>query len=143
AESLRALGAAEVIPAGEAIDGRRGLEKARFAAAIDNVGGDTLSWLLRSLQPRGLLASVGNASGNGFSANVLPFILRQVHLFGVVANAPWPVRERLWARLGAQWKPDFGRLGPHLRQIRLEDLHEHCRRQVAGATAGRTLVAFG
>ena len=121
---------------------KRPLEKARFAAAIDNVGGDILSWLLRSLQPQGCLASVGNASGIGFSANVLPFILRQVHLFGVVANAPWPVRHRLWKRLAGDWKPDLARFRPHVRAIRLQELHEHCRRQVAGTTSGRTLVAF-
>lgn len=141
AEALRAGGASEVVDASDCVS-TRPLEKPRFAAAIDNVGGATLSWLLRSLKDKGQLASVGNASGIEFSANVLPFILREVQMFGIVANASWPVRRRLWARLAGEWKPDFGRLAPHVSEIGLHDLAAHCERQVSGETAGRTLVAF-
>jgi putative YhdH/YhfP family quinone oxidoreductase len=139
---LRALGAAGIVSTAVVNEARRPLEKGRFAAAIDNVGGDVLSWLLRSLQPSGLVASVGNAAGIGLATNVLPFILRQAHLFGVVANAPWPQRHHLWSRLAGDWKPDLAALWPHVRQIGLKDLPGHCRRQVDGATSGRTLVTY-
>lgn len=140
---LRALGAIEVIDANVAIQGQRPLEKARFVAAIDNVGGAVLSWLLRSIQDGGCVASVGNAGGNTYEGSVLPFIMRRVQLFGVVANAPWPQRLRLWDRLAGELKPDFVKLMPHVRHVRLEELMNHAALQLQGVTGGRTLIRFG
>jgi len=141
-EPLMRLGASEVLLVDAAVDDRRPLERGRFGAAIDNVGGSVLSWLLRSLSDHGQLASVGNASGIAFSTNVLPFILRQVTMFGIVANAAWPVRRRLWGRLASDWKPDLSALDAHVREIGLDDVPAHCEAQVAGRSAGRTLVRF-
>lgn len=143
AESLRRAGADDVVDAAVLQETQRPLEKARFAAAIDNVGGAALSWLLRSLQDGGALACVGNAGGNTYEGSVLPFIMRRVQMFGIVANAPWPQRERLWARLGSDWKPDFGKLMPHVSHIRLDQLMEHAARQLEGKASGRVLVEFG
>jgi acrylyl-CoA reductase (NADPH) len=143
AEGLRTAGAAEVIDAAVLQQPQRALEKARFAAAIDNVGGPMLSWLLRSLQDGGSLACVGNAGGNTYEGSVLPFIMRRVQMFGIVANAPWPQRRRLWERLAGDLKPDFARVMPHVHQIRLEQLMDHSARQLEGRAAGRVLVAFG
>jgi acrylyl-CoA reductase (NADPH) len=143
APALLALGAAEVVDAAVLQQPQRPLEKARFAGAIDNVGGPMLSWLLRSMQDGGCVAVVGNAGGNSYEGSVLPFIMRRVQMFGVVANAPWPQRRRLWQRLATDWKPDFARLAPHVRHIRLPDLMEHSARQLQGASAGRVLVVFG
>ncbi len=142
AEALRALGASEIIDAGIVNAPPRALEKARFAAAIDNVGGTTLAWLLRSTQEGGCVASVGNAAGNSFDGSVLPFIMRGIQHFGVMANAPWPVRERVWGHLGTDWRPAFEVLAPHVRQIALDALPTHAAAQLDGVTAGRTLVAF-
>lgn len=140
-DMLCAVGATEVVLTSECT-GSRPLENPRFAAAIDNVGGDTLSWLLRSLKSKGQLASVGNASGIAFTSNVLPFILREAQMFGVVANASWPVRRRLWQRLVQEWKPDLAALAPYVHEIRLDELPAHCERQVSGQTSGRTLIVF-
>lgn len=142
ADALRALGASEIIDAGVVNAPPRALEKTRFAAAIDNVGGATLAWLLRSTQEGGCVASVGNAAGNGFDGSVLPFIMRGIQHFGVVANAPWPVRERVWSHLGTDWRPDFDVLAPHVRQIALDALPAHAAAQLEGMTSGRTLVAY-
>ena len=141
-EPLKGLGASEVLLVDAAVEDKRPLERGRFAAAIDNVGGPVLSWLLRSLKDHGQLASVGNAAGIGFTANVLPFILRQATMFGVVANAPWAVRQRLWARLANEWKPDMKALEAHVHEVELDGVPVHCEAQVAGRSAGRTLVRF-
>lgn len=143
AEGLRSAGAAEVIDAAVLQQPQRALEKARFAAAIDNVGGAMLSWLSRSMQDGGCVAVVGNAGGNTYEGSVLPFIMRRVQLFGIVANAPWPQRRRLWDRLAGDLKPDFGKLQPHVHHIRLDELMDHSARQLQGLTSGRVLVAFG
>ena len=142
APGLVDIGAHEVIDAAVLAQPQRPLEPARFAAAIDNVGGPMLSWLLRSMQDGGCVASVGNAGGNDFDGSVLPFIMRRVQLFGIVANAPWPQRRRLWQRLGSDLKPDFARLLPHVRHIRLDQLMDHAASQLDGAVSGRVLVEF-
>lgn len=143
ARELQELGAAEVVDAGVAALSLRPLEKARFAAAIDNVGGPVLSWLLRSLQEGGCIASVGNTSGNSYEGSVLPFIMRRAQLFGVVANAPWPQRLRLWDRLATDLKPDFHRLMPHVHPFALTELIDRAARQLQGTASGRSLVRFG
>lgn len=140
--ALKALGASEIIDARTIADESRLVEKPRFAAAIDNVSGSTLSWLLRSLQEGGALASVGNASGNAFDTNVLPFILRGVDMFGIVANAPWPVRDRLWARLATDWRPNLSLLEPHIHTIGINELLNYADRHLSGKTSGRTLLRF-
>ena len=140
ADMLKQLGATEVVDAAVLSQPQRPLEKARFAAAIDNVGGATLSWLLRSLQDGGCLACVGNAAGNAYEGSVLPFIMRRVQMFGIVANAPWPQRKRLWARLGSDWKPDMATLMSQVQCIRLDQLMAHAQRQLEGQAIGRVLV---
>src|SRR5690606_6413337 len=130
AQSLRRLGAADVLDIQAALASKRPLETARFAAAIDNVGGNVLAWLLRSMQDGGLVASVGNAGGNDDEGSVLPFIMRRVHLFGIMANADWPERRHLWQQLAGPWAPDFAALAPHVHTIGLHELLEHADRQL-------------
>lgn len=140
--ALLALGAQAVLTTDTCAGSGRPLERAQFAAAIDNVGGEVLSWLMRSMAMDGRLAVVGNASGIGFAANVLPFLMRNLRMFGVVANADWPTRHALWSRLADDWRPDFDALKPHVHEIDLSALLAHCDAQVRGLTSGRTLVRF-
>ena len=143
AEGLKAAGATEVLDANELLAASpRALEKPRFAAAIDNVGGPMLAWLLRSMKDQGCVACVGNAASNDFPGSVLPFIMRSVKLVGIVANAPWEQRRRLWTRLGAEWKPDFARITPHVRYLGLDELLPFSVKQLAGQNSGRALLDF-
>jgi putative YhdH/YhfP family quinone oxidoreductase len=143
AESLRAAGAKEVMDANAILAASpRALEKPLFAAAIDNVGGPMLSWLLRSVRDHGCVASVGNASSNSFDGSVLPFIMRSIKLVGIVANAPWDQRKRLWARLASDWKPDFELMKPHVHHISLNELIPFSLKQLEGQNSGRTLIRF-
>lgn len=137
---LHKLGADEVITAADYENANRPLETARFAAAMDNVGGATLAWMLRSLNDAGMLASIGNTTGNDYPGNVLPFILRNATMIGIQANASPEVRRQVWGKLGAEWKPDLSVLEPHIHQINLDELADHCARQVDGKTSGRTLL---
>ena len=140
--ALLALGASEVMLTDSLLASTKALEHERFAAAIDNVGGPLLSGLLKSMCVDGCIASVGNASGNDYPGSVLPFIMRRVQMFGIVANVDWPLRRRLWARLAGEWRPDFEALTPHLNEIALSELATHCERQTAGKAAGRTVVGY-
>jgi acrylyl-CoA reductase (NADPH) len=100
-EYLKSLGASEIIDrAALAAPSKRPLDAERWAAAIDNVGGDALSGLLRSVALGGSVASCGLAGGAAFSTTVFPFILRGVTLIGIDSSrVPNAERRAIWARL--------------------------------------------
>jgi hypothetical protein len=50
--------------------------------AIDNLGGDMLSWLIASSKIGGTVSAVGLAAGMQLNTSVAPFILRGVSLLG-------------------------------------------------------------
>lgn len=140
---LRTLGATGILDRKTLDTGKRPLEKARWAGAVDNVGGEILAWLTRTMQPWGNIASVGLAAGAELNTTVMPFILRGVALLGVTSSGcPTDLRHRLWQRLAEDIKPR------HLdsivsREVGLDDLSGVFEEMLAGRTAGRTLVRIG
>jgi acrylyl-CoA reductase (NADPH) len=81
---LKAIGASTVIERSEFSDANpRPMLKERFAGAVDVVGGDTLSNVIKSLQAGGSVACCGLVQAPAFDITVLPFILRGVNLLGV------------------------------------------------------------
>ncbi len=136
AEMLRKLGATEIIDAGSLTLGKRPLESARWAGAIDSVGGETLSWLTRTMQPGGTIASIGNVGGASVDTTVMPFILRGVTLIGIAAY-PLALREQLWERIWAKMRPLH--LRDHTRVIGLEELPANLDAMLARKTIGRIL----
>lgn len=85
----------------------RPLGSATWAAAIDNLGGPWLAWLLSTTQFNGAVASVGLAADAQLQTTVMPFILRGVSLLGINStDAPSRAQElRVWERLGNDLKP--------------------------------------
>jgi acrylyl-CoA reductase (NADPH) len=136
---LRQLGAAEILPRAELDYGTRPLEKARWAAAFDSIGGEQLTWLTRTMDTHGLIASIGNAGGIAFSTTVLPFILRGVRLIGVdSALTPMPHRSKVWHRLATDLKPrHMDRIAT---RMGLADLPDYFRRMLEGGIRGRGVV---
>lgn len=140
ADYLRMLGAAEVLDRRSIAYGTQPLERAVWAGAIDNVGGETLAWLTRTVRPWGNICAVGLAGGTGLNATVLPFILRGVALLGVTASNCVPEwREGLWRRLATDLKPR------HLaamvrREVTLDELPAIFDAMLAGTLTGRTVV---
>src|SRR5699024_207982 len=116
---LRELGASDILDR-SVVTGNRPLEKAQWAGAVDSVGGDTLAWLTRTVQPQGVIAAFGNAAGPQLNTTVLPFILRGIRLIGVNANSPMALRQEIWSRLGGDMKPRH--LQRIAQQIQLSDL---------------------
>ncbi len=139
AEYLRDLGANEVIGASW-IDEGKPLERARWAAALDALGGQGLSHLLRSIMPRGCVASYGNVTGNDVTTSVLPFILRGIRLIGVNVTYYGDLRSVLWQRMADDLRPV--RMLRDVQSIKIGALHEQITRMLNGHTVGRTVVAF-
>lgn len=141
ADWLLRQGAAEVVGRGELTSSSALLAKARGSAAIDSIGGDALDGLLRSMQPRGIVASVGNVSGNALHTNVLPFILRGVRLIGINLSAYRDLEPMLWRRLATDLRPD--RLNENTRLLALDELPAAIGQMLNAQTVGRTLVDYG
>ncbi len=103
---LKELGASDVIDRHTLEMGDRPLEKAIWGGAVDNVGGDTLSWLTRTVVPWGNIGSVGLAGGIKLNSTVMPFILRGVSLLGINSlEMPTEVRDQAWERMCSDLKP--------------------------------------
>ena len=120
----------------------RPLDKATWAGAIDNLGGDLLAWLLSTMTVGGTVASVGLAAGAKLNTTVMPFILRGVHLLGVdSANCPMEVRQMIWNKLAMAWRPN--RVHDQARTIDFEDLPTHFDAYLKGLVRGRTVVRIG
>lgn len=138
---LRSIGASEILSREEvSAESGRPMEKARWAGAVDPVGGSTTAYLLRTTKPGGVVALSGLTGGTAISTSVFPFILRGVKLVGIDSvYAPMPVREELWRRLGADLKP-AGLLETIAEETTLEGVIGATAKILKGEVRGRTLV---
>jgi acrylyl-CoA reductase (NADPH) len=105
---LRKLGAKEIKLRSELdLTKIKPLERATWAGAVDNLGGEVLAWMASSMKVNGVIASIGNAASPNLSTTVLPFILRGVSLLGINStDAPSPELEKeVWRRLATDMRP--------------------------------------
>ena len=131
--------------AGETLD-RRAIEpvtkplgRGLWGGAVDNLGGETLAWLTRTVRPWGNIASIGLAAGVAFSTTVMPFILRNVSLIGVNMEVPRQLRHRIWERLDTDLRPQHLDLITS-REVTLKELPDCFDGFMAGTITGRTVV---
>ncbi|HYN79129.1 MAG TPA: YhdH/YhfP family quinone oxidoreductase [Lamprocystis sp. (in: g-proteobacteria)] len=137
---LRGLGATEILPRDALADARRPLEAARWGGAVDNVGGELLAQITRTVVPGGNIASIGLVGGHELHTTVMPFILRGISLLGCNSvDVPYPVRQALWDHLADDWQPR-GLGGLATETVALEALPEVFERVLDGRTHGRVLV---
>ncbi len=139
-EFLRALGAAEILLR-QSLDLSkiRPLDSARWAGAVDNLGGDVLAWIASTMQQGGTIASIGLAASMKLNTTVAPFILRGVSLLGVDSGyIREPYRSGVWQRLATDLTP------PHLaslaRRIPFDGLPQVFEEYIAGRAKGRVVV---
>jgi len=137
---LRKLGAASVLLRSEIDFGKRPLESIQWAGAIDNVGGEMLTWLTRTTGWWGNIASIGLAGSHELNTTVMPFILRGVNLLGINSMAtPRKLRLQVWKRLASDLKPT--RLPTiHARTVPLEEMTPAFKDFLDGRIVGRVVV---
>ncbi len=107
-EWLKKLGAREVLLRRTLnLEKVRPLDKASWAGAVDNLGGEVLAWMCSTMKVNGVIASIGLAASPSLNTTVLPFILRGASLLGINStDSPSPeLRERVWRRLASDLKP--------------------------------------
>lgn len=143
ADYLRALGASDVLLRKEIDYGKRPLETARFGGAIDNVGGETLTWLTRTVDTWGNIACIGLAGGAELNTSVIPFILRGVNLLGINSSATLrEMRLIVWNRIATDLKPRH--LDKIVTQtIDFDALPAAFQSYLDGTVTGRTVVKIG
>jgi NADPH2:quinone reductase len=137
---LRGIGAARILRRQEIDPGKRPMEKALWAGAVDNLGGDLLAWLTRTVDQWGNIASVGLAAGPGLETTVMPFILRGVNLLGINSvYTPRQTRLAVWARIAGDLRP--ARLERICTKVvGLEELRAQFDDYLKGRVTGRTVV---
>jgi putative YhdH/YhfP family quinone oxidoreductase len=140
ADWLRGLGASRVVGRDEILDdGKRPLLSARWAGAIDTVGGSMLASLLRSARNEGCVTACGLVGGAEVNTTVYPFILRGVTLRGIDSAAcPMHRRREVWGLLAGAWKLES--LAPVRETIGLAELTDKVEQLHAGNNVGRTIV---
>ena len=140
---LKMLGAAEILLRSTIdFDKVRPLEAAKWAGAVDNVGGQILHWVLATMKQAGTVASIGNAASFNINTTVFPFILRGVSLLGVDSGyIGFPTRQRVWDRLATDLKPRH--LAAITRTIAFDDLPAAFDDFIHGRVKGRTVVRIG
>lgn len=143
ADYLKSLGAKQVMLRSSLDLSRiRPLDKATWAGAVDNLGGDVLSWMASTMQVDGAIASIGLAAGFQFNTTVMPFILRGVTLCGVDSvNCTMAPRREVWERLATDMRPRH--LASLTRTIGFDELPLAFDAFIKGQVRGRTVVRLG
>jgi acrylyl-CoA reductase (NADPH) len=140
---LKSVGAREILLRDDIDLGKRPMEKAQWAGAIDNLGGDYLTWLTRTMMYGGNIASIGLAASPALNTTVLPFILRAVCLLGINSvDTPRALRLAVWSRIGGDLMPRHLDTIGH-RTIGFDELPEAFQAYVDGGVTGRTVVEIG
>ena len=138
-ELLRSLGTAEIVDRRAVEPVTKPLGRGLWGGAVDNLGGEMLSWLTRTVRPWGNIASIGLAAGVGLTTTVMPFILRNISLIGVNMEVEARLRNRIWERLATDLRPRRLDLIA-TREVTLAELPSCFDGFMAGAVTGRTVV---
>jgi acrylyl-CoA reductase (NADPH) len=138
ADFLLGLGAAAVEAPDES--GQRPLDKERWAFAVDAVGGQVLTAIVKGTRYGGAVAAIGNAGGPKLDLTVFPFILRAVSLLGIDSvQVPMEFRTRVWESIAAEGRPGWlERVATN--EVTLDELERALAEIRAGNMLGRTLV---
>ncbi|MDN5849431.1 MAG: YhdH/YhfP family quinone oxidoreductase [Nitrococcus sp.] len=140
ADWLRSLGAQEILARAALLDtSARPLLKERWAAAIDTVGGDILTTVLKTMSYGGTVACCGMVASTELHATVFPFILRAVSLLGVDSQStPRALRESIWTKLAGICRPEP--LDAIATEITLDQVDEHIQHLLKAEVRGRILL---
>ncbi|MCH8250244.1 MAG: oxidoreductase [Proteobacteria bacterium] len=137
---LREIGASRILLRDQVDLGKRPMEKTQWAGAIDNLGGDYLTWLTRTVNYGGNIASIGLAASMALNTTVLPFILRAVCLLGINSvDTPPKLRRAVWARIGGDLKPKHLDTIGH-KTISFDELPGAFQAYIDGTVTGRVVV---
>ncbi len=139
---LISIGASRVIARDETDDqSGKHLLRPRWSGAIDTVGGNILTTVLKGCSRHGNVACCGNANSFQLNTTVFPFILNGINLLGIdSATCPMLLRKQLWDKLAKEWRP--GNLHRISTLISLYELPEKIELILQGKIKGRFVVSL-
>ncbi len=138
---LRQLGASEILSREQtSAASSRPLEAERWAGSIDNVGGATLAYLMRTTKKGGAIAAIGVSGGALVQTTVFPLILRGIKVLGVdMPSTPLEMRRELWQEVVSEALPP-GLVDVMTSEVTLSDIPKVAQAMLGGQTRGRVLV---
>jgi len=139
AESLKKLGASNVIDRKEFEGEPKLLGKSIWDGVVDTVGGNILAHVISQTKHSGIVAACGNAGGIKLNTTVMPFILRGVKLWGIDSiQVSMKRREFVWSQVSNLI--DFNILNEAVKIVSMNELLEVFPKMLKGQTSGRILV---
>ncbi len=137
---LGSIGASKVIDRAEVNDQTmRNLLIPTWKGAIDTIGGNTLSTLLKKCKDGGVVVSTGLVESTHLCTTILPFILRGIKLVGINADGTdYFQRETIWRKMAGVWKPPV--LQALATVYRLDDLPFAIDQVLAAVQKGRFVI---
>jgi acrylyl-CoA reductase (NADPH) len=141
ADWLKKMGAKEVKLRSEIdLTKIKPLDRAIWAGAVDNLGGEPLAWMASTMKVNGVIASIGLAASANLNTTVMPFILRGVSLLGINStDSPSPeLRREVWRRLASDLRPPA--LKEMVQTIPFDELPSVFERFINAQVRGRIVV---
>jgi acrylyl-CoA reductase (NADPH) len=137
---LTSIGVKQVLSR-EEMDDKSGrlLLKPRWSGAVDTVGGNILSTIIKETKYDGIVTCCGNVASPELVTTVYPFILRGVSLVGIDSvQCPMPLRKQLWDKLADEW--NVPNINEFIEECKLEELTEKIDLILKGQIKGRIIV---
>jgi acrylyl-CoA reductase (NADPH) len=136
---LKSLGASQVIDRATLSSPGEMLGAETWAGAIDTVGSATLANVIASVKYRGAVAACGLAQGLDFPTTVLPFLLRNITLYGIDSvMAPYAARSEAWERLSTDL--DVRKLESVTQVLGLDQAIPTAHEILSGKVRGRVVI---
>ncbi|MBV8185870.1 MAG: oxidoreductase [Alphaproteobacteria bacterium] len=137
---LKGLGATTILERKALVEAPdRPLLSERFAGVVDTVSGVMFARALAQLKYNGAAAVCGLAGGAVFPGSILPFILRNVTVYGIDSvMLPRGPREEAWRRLGRDLP--LAKLDSAVSEVGLSDLMPLAPKILKGEIRGRVVV---
>ena len=120
----------------------RPLDKTKFSAGVDTVGGEILSRIISQVDRHGVITCCGNVNSIKLETTVFPFILRGIALQGIdSAESPVSYKKYLWDKIASEWQIGYSKSS--IKIIKLNELALEIDKILIGNQQGRVVVKHG
>ena len=120
----------------------RPLDKTKFSAGVDTVGGEILSRIISQVNRHGVITCCGNVNSIKLETTVFPFILRGIALQGIdSAESPISYKKYLWDKIAFEWQIGYSKSS--IKIIKLNELAPEIDKILNGNQKGRVVVKHG
>ena len=140
---LKDLGAKNIISRDDFCSEKiRPLDKTKFSAGVDTVGGEILSRIISQVDRHGVITCCGNVNSIKLETTVFPFILRGIALQGIdSAESPISYKKYLWDKIASEWQIGYSKSS--IKIIKLNELAPEIDKILNGNQQGRVVVKHG